>query len=247
MIARSEATPLSDTAAHIQLMAQRKEVRKDFLKNFDRLHEQVAEANRWNGRITNRVQKSKMAPEMATVNEKFSDANYYYLKTANELEIITHYNAVTDQSWAYFHVQLKQARDKVGRALLTQHQLPEVRATFTQRNKVLEDCLATYAEFRRNLGAWSLGYPQHLDLEQVTAFLDNLANVEAAALHAIKTRPSNSARAGSAAKQLFETEDNQLLIGVASTDAATRQQRFTVEGANGYRETWLPRSSSGTT
>ena len=245
LIARSEATPLNDTAAHIQLMAQRKEVRKDFLKNFDRLHEQVAEANRWNGRITNRVQKSKVAPEMATVNEKFSDANYYYLKTANELEIITHYNAVTDQSWAYFHVQLKQARNKVGRALLTQHQLPEVQATFTQRNKVLEDCLATYAEFRRNLGAWSLGYPQHLDLEQVTAFLDNLANVEAAALHAIKTRPSNSAKAGSAAKQLFETEDNQLLIGVASTDAATRQQRFTVEGANGYRETWLPRSSSG--
>ena len=245
MIARSEATPFSDTTAHIQLMAQRKEIRIEFLKDLDRLHTQVAEANRWNGRITNRVQKSKMASEMATVNEKFSDANYYYLKTANELEIITHYNAVADQSWTYFHVQLKQARDKVGRTLLTQHQLPEVRATFTQRNKVLEDCLATYAEFRRNLGVWSLGYPQHLDLEQLTAFLDNLANVEAAARHAIKTRPSNSAKAGSAAKQLFETEDNQLLIGVASTDAVTRQQRFTVEGANGYRETWLPRSSTG--
>ena len=245
MIARSEATPFSDTAAHIQLMAQRKEIRIEFLKDFDLLHTQVAEANRWNGRITNRVQKSKMAPDMARVNEKFSDANYYFLKTANEMEIITHYKAVTDQSWAYFHVQLKQARDKVGRALLTQHQLPEVQATFTQRNKVLEDCLATYAEFRRHLGAWSLGYPQHLDLKQVTAFLDNLAKVEASARHAIKTRPSNTAKTRSAAKQLFETEDNQLLIGVASTDAATQQKRFTVEGVNGHRETWLPRSSSG--
>ncbi|MNF24874.1 hypothetical protein D3C84_54820 [compost metagenome] len=75
MIARSEATPFSNTTAHIQLMAQRKEIRIEFLKDFDRLHTQVAEANRWNGRITNRVQKSKMAPDMATVNEKFSDAN----------------------------------------------------------------------------------------------------------------------------------------------------------------------------
>jgi hypothetical protein len=140
---------------------------------------------------------------------------------------------------------LKQARDKVGRALLTQHQLPEVQATFTQRNKVLEDCLATYAEFRRNLESWSLGYPQHLDLAQVTAFLDDLEKVEAFARNAIKTRPSNSAKAGSAAKQLFETEDNQLLIGVASTDAVTRQQRFTIKGVDGHRETWLPRSSSG--
>ena len=245
VIAHSDATPYNDTATHVQLMAQRKEIRIEFLKDYDQLHTQVTEANRWNGRITQRTQKSKMAPEMVTVNDKFSDANYYYLKAAHVLEIITHYTAVTDQSWVYFHVQLKEARNKVGRALLTQHQLPEVQATITQRNKVLEDCLTTYAEFRRNLGAWSLGYPQHLDLEHVTAFLDNLEKVEASARHAIKTRPSSTAKPGSAAKQLFETEDNQLLIGVASTDAATRQQRFTIEGVDGHRETWLPRSSSG--
>jgi len=245
LVARSDATPFSDTATHVQLMAQRKEIRKDFLKDFDLLHSHVAEANRWNGRITNRAQKSKMAADLATVNEKFSDANHYYLKAAHELEIITHYTAVTDQSWVYFHVQLKQARNKLGRALLTQHHLPEVQATFTQRNKVLEDCLATYAEFRRNLGAWSLGYPQHLDLEQVAAFLDNLEKVEEFARHAIRTRPTTTMNAGRAGKQLFETEDNQLLIGVASNDAVTRQKRFTIEGVDGHTETWLPRSSSG--
>ncbi|WP_223505133.1 dermonecrotic toxin domain-containing protein [Pseudomonas sp. GL-RE-29] len=245
LVARSDATPFSDTATHVQLMAQRKEIRKDFLKDFDLLHSHVAAANRWNGRITNRAQKSKMAPDLATVNEKFSDTNHYYLKAAHELEIITHYTAVTDQSWVYFHVQLKQARNKLGRALLTQHHLPEVQATFTQRNKVLQDCLATYAEFRRNLGAWSLGYPQHLDLEQVAAFLDNLEKVEEFARHAIKTRPSTTPNAGRSRKQLFETEDNQLLIGVASNDAVTRQKRFTIEGVDGHTETWLPRSSSG--
>ncbi|WP_347910843.1 DUF6543 domain-containing protein [Pseudomonas grandcourensis] len=243
LIARSNTTQVTDTAAHLQLMAQRKEVRKDFLKDFDQLHTTVEEANRWNRRITNRMQKSKLAQDMTTVNEKFSDANHFYLKTAHTLEIITHYDAVTDLSWAYFHVQLKTARNKVGRALLTQHHLPQVSASVSQRNKVLEDCLATYTGFRRQLGAWTLGYPQHLDLEQVTAFLDNLDRVEDFARHAIKTRPSVVPKEGRPGQQLFETEDNQLLIGIASTDAVTRQKRFTIEGVDGRTETWLPRSS----
>ncbi|EJM67282.1 hypothetical protein PMI29_02532, partial [Pseudomonas sp. GM49] len=243
LIARSDTTPLSGTAAHLQLIAQRKQVRKDFLKDFDQLHTTVEEANRWNRRITNRMQKSKMAQDMANVNEKFSDTNHFYLKTAHTLEIIARYDAVTDLSWMYFHVQLKAARNKVGRALLTQHHLPQVSASVSQRNKVLEDCLATYIEFRRQLGAWTLGYPQHLDLEQVTAFLDNLDKVEDFARHAIKTRPSVVPKEGRPGQQLFETEDNQLLIGIASTDAVTRQKRFTIEGVDGRTETWLPRSS----
>jgi hypothetical protein len=243
LVNRSDATPVNDTVSHLQLMAQRKVIRKDFLKYFDQVHMTVEEANRWNRRITNRTQKSKMANDMATVNEKFSDANHFYLKTAHTLDIITHYDAVTDLSWMYFHLQLKTARNKVGRALLTQQQLPHVSASVSQRNMVLDDCLATYAEFRRQLGAWTLGYPQHLDLEQVTAFLDNLDKVEDFARHAIKTRPSVVPKEGRAGQQLFETEDNQLLIGIASTDAVTRQKRFTVEGVDGRTETWLPRSS----
>jgi hypothetical protein len=243
LVARSDTTPVSDTAAHLLLMAQRKAVRKDFIKDFDQVHTMVEDANRWNRRITNRTQKARMAEDMAIVNEKFSDANHYYLKTAHVLEIISRYDAVIDPSWVYFHVQLKEARNKVGRALLTQHHLPQVRANLTQRNKVLEDCLATYAAFRRNLSAWTLGYPQHLDLEQATVFLDNLAKVEEFARHAIKNRPSSTPNEGRGGKQLFETEDNQLLIGVASTDAATRQKRFTIQGVNGQTETWLPRAS----
>lgn len=243
LLARSDTTPASDTAAHLRLTAQRKEVRKDFLKEFDQVHEMVGEAHHWNRRITNRAQKSMMAPDIANLSDKFSDANYYYLKTAHVLEIITRYDAVADLSWVYFHQQFKGARDKVGRALLNQHHLPEVHASHSQRNKVLEDCLATYAEFRRNLSAWTLGYPQHLDLEQVAAFLDNLEKVEDFARQAIKNRPSSTPGERTSGKQLFETEDNQLLIGVASTDTATRQQRFTIEDVDGRTETWLPRSS----
>lgn len=243
LIARSDVVPPADTVTHLQLMAQRKKVRKEFLEDFDRLHTQVEQANRWNARITNRTQKTTIAPDMAIVNTKMSDANYYYLKTAHVLEIIARHDAVDDMSWIYFHVQLKNARSKVGRTLLTQHHLPDVSASFSQRNKVLEDCLATYAEFRRNLGAWTLGYPQHLDLEQVAVFLDNLEKVEESARNAIKNRPAQASKANRSGKQLFETEDNQLLIGEASTDEVTRQKRFTLEGVDGHREIWLPRSS----
>jgi hypothetical protein len=243
LFARSDTTPATDTVAHLQLMAQRKQIRKDSLKDIDQLYNTVEEANRWNRRITNQVQKSKIAQDMATVNEKLNDANRVYLKMGHTLEIIARYEAVTDLSWKYFHEQFKAARNKVGRALRTQAHLPQVSASVSQRNKVLEDCLATYTEFRRRLNAWTLGYSQHLDLEQVTAFLDNLDKVEDFARHAIKTRPSVVPKQGRPGQQLFETEDNQLLIGIASTDAVTRQKRFTITGVDGRTETWLPRSS----
>lgn len=243
LIGRSDTTPANDTHAHLQLMAQRTEVRKDFIKDFDQLHTTVEEANRWNRRITYRTHKAKVASRLVTVNEKFSDANHCYLKTAHVLEIITRYDAVDDMSWVYFHVQLKKARTTVGRALLTQQHLPEVSANVSQRNRVLEDCLAHYAGFRRNLNTWTLSYPQHLDLEQVREFLDNLATVEEFARNAIKHRATITTKGGRSGKQLFETEDNQLLIGVENIDAATRQKRFTIEGMDGRTETWLPRSS----
>jgi hypothetical protein len=243
LIARSDTTQITDTAAHLQLMAQRKQVHKDFLKDVDQLHDMIEEAKRWNRRITNRVQKSRMAQDMTAVTEKYSDAVQCYLKTAHTLETITRYEAVNDLSWMYFHVQLRKARNKVNRALLTQHELPQVSASVSQRNKVLEDCLATYAEVRRQLGAWTLGYPQHLDLEQVTAFLGNLDKFEDFARNAIKTRTPVVPKQGRPGQQLFETEDNRLLIGIASTDAVSREKRFTIQGVDGRTETWLRRSS----
>jgi hypothetical protein len=242
LVAQSDATPFDDTTAHLSLMAQRKVVRKNFLKEFDHQHGLIEQANLWNSRITNRAHKAKMTAELAPLNQRFGETTHYYLRTAHILEIITHYEAVDDLSWVYFHVQLKEARVKVGRALLTQHHLPDVQASLAQRNRVIEDCLDTYAGFRRQLNAWTLGYPQHLDLEQVKAFLDGLTKVEQHARQAIRQRPAIKPKEAGG-KQLFETEDNQLLIGIESIDAGTRQKRFTIEGIDGYQETWLPRSS----
>jgi hypothetical protein len=243
LITRSDSTPVDDTAAHLKLMAERKEVRKTFIKEFDQQHQAVEQANRWNRRITRPKHKENVAKTIERLNKAYSDANYRYLKAAHVLETITHYDAVDDLSWTYFHVQLKKSREKVGRALLTQHQLPQVRSSVGQRNRIFEDCQAIYTQFRRQLGAWTLGYPQHLDLEQVTVFLDNLDQMEAFARHALKNRSTITPVEERSGRQLFETEDNQLLIGVASTDTTTRQQRFIIEGVDGRTETWLPRSS----
>ncbi|MGE8066062.1 dermonecrotic toxin domain-containing protein [Pseudomonas sp. NPDC089569] len=239
--ARSNATPPDQTAVHLNLMAQRKPLRKTFLTELDQQHLLVEQANNWNARITFRAQKTRLADDMALLNKKLNDANYYYLKTAHSLETVARYEAVDDLSWLYFHTQFKTAQNKMGRSMLTQHHLPDVHSSATQRNRVVEDCLTTYAEFRRNLQAWTLGYPQHLDLEQVAVFLDNLQKLEELARHAIKHRAPVAPDANSP-RRLFETEDNQLLIGIASTDTVTRQQRFTLEGV-GQTETWLPRNS----
>lgn len=243
LVEQSDATPPTHTSTQLRLMNQRKAVRKIFLKEFDHLHAITEQASLWNSRISNRAQKAMMARDMAALTQKLGETTHCYLKAAHILEIITRYDEVADLSWVYFHVQLKEARVKTGRALLMQHQLPEVQASLAQRNRVLEDCLDTYAGFRRQLNAWILGYPQHLDLEQINPFLDALTKVEEQGRHAIKHRPPIKPREASNGKQLFETESNQLLIGIETIDAVTRQKRFTIEGIDGYRETWLPRSS----
>jgi hypothetical protein len=243
LVAQSDITPPGDSAAHLVLMSMRKAVRKEFIKEFDNLHAFAEQANVWNERITNRTQKSRMAQDMAGLNRRLSEKNQDYLKTAHLLEMITRYDAVNDLSWVYFHIQLQQARVKVGNTLLRHHHLAEVEASLVQRHRVLEDSLETYAEFRRTLNAWKLGYPQHLDLEQLQPFLDGLAKVEEQARQAIRLRPPNKPAAGPITRRLFETENNQLLIGVETIDASTRQRQFVIEGMDGYRETWLPRSS----
>jgi hypothetical protein len=243
LLSRSDTTPASDTRAHLHLMGQRKNVRKAFLQEFDQAHAAVEQVNLWNRRITNKDHKARMAADVAAVNNTLSETNYRYLKAAHLLEIISRVDAIDDTTWVYFHMQLKQARTQVGRALFSQHNLSQVRASLPQRNRVFEDCLATYTEFRRNLKAWTLGYPQHLDLEQIAPFLDNLTKVEEYARNALRNRASITPTESTAGKKLFETEDNRLLVGVEHTDAATRQKRFTIEGIDGHTETWLPRSS----
>ena len=243
LLTRSDTTPINDTRAHLRLMEQRKNTRKAFLQEFDQAYAAMEQVNLWNRRITQREHKARMAADVATVNKTLSETNYRYLKTAHLLEIISRVDAVDDTTWLYFHAQLKQARTQVGRVLFTQHNLPQVRASLAQRNRVFDDCLATYTDFRRNLNAWTLGYPQHLDLEQVAPFLENLAKVEELARNALRNRTAITPTEGTTGKKLFETEDSRLLVGVEHTDAATRQKRFTIEGVDGRTETWLPRSS----
>ncbi|WP_353742185.1 DUF6543 domain-containing protein [Pseudomonas fluorescens] len=243
LVDRSGATPNTNTSTHLKLLAERKEARMDFIKEFDQQHQAVEDARQWVRRITHSPQKEEAAKTMQLLNDTHSDSTYRYLRTAYVLETIPHFEAVDDLTWLYFHVRLKQSREKVGRVLFTQYQLPQVRSNIGQRNRVFEECLTTYREFRRQLGAWTLGYPQHLDMEQVRAFLDDLDQMEALARHAIGNRSAAPPPTKSTGKQLFETEDNRLLIGEPSTDVVTRQQRFTIEDVDGRTETWLPRSN----
>ncbi|MHA3736503.1 hypothetical protein ACXR0M_12600 [Pseudomonas sp. Eth.TT006] len=239
----SDATPATDTRRHLDLMRQRKTLRSTFLTEFARAYSQLEQVNLWHPRMTDQTHRARIAADVASVNSTFSPANQRYLNAAHRLELITHPDAIDDATWGYFHVQMKKARTEIGRAMFTQHNLTSVKANPTQRVRVLEDCLTIYTQFRRGLNAWTLGYPQHLDFEHVAPFLDHLARLEEHARYALRNRTVSPAGQPASDKRLFETDDNRLLVGVEQTDPVTRQKRFTIEGADGHTETWLPRSS----
>ncbi|WP_085655971.1 dermonecrotic toxin domain-containing protein [Pseudomonas sp. B11(2017)] len=240
---QSETTPASDTPRHLALMDRRKAVRMAFLKEYEQAHALTEELNRWQARITSREHRARTAADVATVNKKFSRANHDYLKTAHLLELITRADAVDDPAWMYFHVQLKRARTEVGRTLYVQHNLPQVQASQAQRRQILEAALTAYTEFRRRLNAWRLGYPQHLDLEHLSAFLEQLTQIEHSTRNALRNVTPVVPAERAPGKRLFRAEDDRLLIGSELTDPDTRSTRFTIEGINGHNETWIPQAN----
>ncbi|MBV4456884.1 hypothetical protein KVG96_02850 [Pseudomonas sp. COR58] len=243
LLRQSEATPPSDTRRHLALMDQRKSVRMAFLKEYEQAHALTDELNQWQARITRHEHRAQTAADVATVNATFSRANHDYLKTAHLLEMITRADAVDDTTWMYFHVQLKRARTEVGRTLYVQHNLPQVQASQAQRRQILEEALTAYGAFRRNLNAWRLGYPQHLDLAHLSAFLDELANIEHSTRNALRNVTPVTPAERAPGKKLFRAEDDRLLIGSELTDPATRSTRFTIEGVDGRNETWVAQAN----
>lgn len=233
LAARSDATPVTETNTHLHLLEQRKNARVGILKEIDLIDAASDQINTWSRRITADGQKSKVAAEIATLNKILLDSNRHYMRTGQYLEIISRYDAINDTSWFYLQAQMAEARSKVGRALFTQLSLTEVRANLSQRNQILQDCIDTYDQFRRQLNAWTASYPQHFHSNYVAPLMDGLEKMGARANNAIKQPPS-APQPGQSIKKIFETEDNKLLIG----EPAPNKNQFTISGVNGRNETW---------
>jgi hypothetical protein len=237
LIAQMDALPANTLAERIRLLEDTQKLRLKLMQELNQIEARMHDLNLWYERITVGTEKAQLTPEVAMLNGRLSEANLLYLKTGHLLEIVKRFDTTGDISWFYLQRQAETLGAKVDRALFTQHSLPEVRATRPERNRILQDCLDLYAQFRQEMNAWTASYPQHFHLDGVAPLL---ASIEKMAERARKTidQPASVAPAGQSNKKVFTTEDDQLLIGVERWEPTTQTRQYTLTGQGGHPEIW---------
>lgn len=236
-----ETTPVMDIQRHLQLLQQRKQVRLKLVKKLDETSRVMQEVEAWNKRITVAEQRANVQEDVEVVQQKFSQATTELLKVGNYLEIVNRYEAAIDVSWILLQRGIAGSRSRLDRALNNQLHLTEVRASATQRERVLQDCHATYQNYHRDFLAWNASYPQFFDQPHVEPFLEGLRHITELAERWRKKSafPTQTRQPGPAqpARRLFETEDNQVLMGIE--EHADRQRRMTIPGINNNTEIYV--------
>jgi hypothetical protein len=230
-----DSLPNADYKLILSLLQQRKNVRIGVIKELESIDASSAQIDEWSRRITNDAQRKIVTTEKDKLTTALLSENRQYLTTGQYLQVVSRFDAVNDVSWFYLQTQMSDARARIDRVLATQRSLPQVNARHAERNKLLEDCLAAYDQFRKELTAWTASYPQHFDLTYVPLLLDGIEKTAESARQAIR-QTSVPRPTGPVVKKIFETEQGQLLIG----DVISGQDRFTLKGIDGYTENWLP-------
>lgn len=234
---RLDALPATALSERLRVLEDIRKLRLEMVKEFNTIDAHLRELNHWYQRITVSAQKAQLTQEVTMLNGRLSEANILYLRTGNLLEMVTRYETSNDLSWFFLQGQARAIRDRVDRGLLAQYSLPQVSATKAQRNQILQECIESYNQFRRDMNAWTASYPQHFHLEAVPLLMDGIEKMAERARKAIDL-PAPATPAGQISKKVFTTETDQLLIGVEHLEPSTQKRRYTLTGRSGYEEIW---------
>ncbi|VVP72738.1 hypothetical protein PS918_01472 [Pseudomonas fluorescens] len=233
----------SPLAERLRVLDDVRKLRLEMLKEFDSIESLMQDLNLWYHRISERAQRTQLTDEVAMLNKRLSEANILNLRTGNLIETVSRYDTIDDLSWFMLQNQAQAKRVQLDRALFKQFNLPETTATRAERNRILQDCIEQYDQFRRAMNAWTISYPQHFHLENVPPLLDSLEKMTQRARKALDIPPP-PAPAGTASKKVFTTENDELLIGVEHWEPATQQRQYTLTGRDGYTEIWEPTANN---
>ncbi|VVO84229.1 hypothetical protein PS874_01831 [Pseudomonas fluorescens] len=239
-----------------QYFVVREEVRKIRIKivsEQDQIEELIDQAKQWFRKITP-PQKNAKTPTSDQINfeelrEKIeyssqaSGLNAEVVKTGHLLEIMKRVDITSDRSWLDLQQQTKSLRVKFEEAVFTHYDLPEVRATRRERERMLRDCLTVYTQFHRELQAWSTSFPQHFHLEAIDPLLTTINKLAERAREGI-AKPTVAKPIRQSTKKIFTTEDDRLLIGTERWENTTQKRQYVMSGLGGT-EIVLEQGSNG--
>ncbi len=232
-----DALPATSIAERLVQLREMRTLRVDVTLFIEEIESLMGDLNRWYKLISVRSDKALLTPAVNELNSRFNDFNLGYLKTAHRLESIKNFENTGDVSWLYLQKRAWQLRVDMDRALFTQFNLSDVSTSPAKRRQILSNCLDIYARYCREMNQWTTSYPQYFHMEE---FEPLMAGIEAMAKRAREAidDPSPPRTTGQSTKKVFQTEDQQWLIGVENWEPRTRKKQFVVNHGNAGREVW---------
>ncbi|MHA6577464.1 dermonecrotic toxin domain-containing protein [Pseudomonas yamanorum] len=225
--------------AVLNILRQRKRVSTEILRDLDMIDANFSQFNRWFEQVTDNTHRARLSPMLEQFRRVLNDNYRMHLRLAHRFDTLEAYPEAAELSWFYLRAQSRDSYAKVNRAQASHFELPNASANIGQRRKVLEDCIQAYEQFRLTIRTWNLGYPQHFDQTQLSAFFVDIDQMIGLARRALKESPASRPPAGQPVRRVFETEDNISLVGTESIDPQTQATTYQVESARGRTETWV--------
>ena len=236
LIEKLDNLPQDSLKQRLATLEQIRSVRAAVVRDIDQIDALMVDLNTWYARITNKGEKATLTPEVEEMTGRFSDANLLYLKTAHLMETVNRFDGIKDVSWFYLQQQSGSLRARVDRALYTQHMLSHG-SGIRGRNQVLQNALALYTRFLREMKVWTTSYPQHFHMDSVEQLMAGIEKMAERARKGIDL-PALPAPPGQARKKVFTTEDEQVLFGVEEWVEATQSHRYRLTGKGNVEEVW---------
>lgn len=248
LIEKTASMPATDVAEHLQVMKRRKQVRLQIIEKLDAVSRLTHAVEVWSRRVTIAAHRGFIREDVDFALAHFEQHTCDILKVRHYLEVINRYDTATDPSWFFLQREVARSRVDVDRNLSNLFHLPEVRANAGQRKKMLQASIDSIQAYRRQLLAWNTSDPHVFDQTYVPPLLEQLQAVSDLAERWKQKVPAAAqparqpGKGPSVARKLFETEDDQIFVGVEE-DHGKPQQRFIIANVNNRTEVYVPGES----
>jgi len=228
---------------HMALWARRKQVRLGLAEDAKAIEARLAQMTEWEAKVTLPRHRSGVMNDAIAVRETHNPCVMNVHKAQQYVEAINRYDITPSADWFTLINEMKPRRNRLERALDTQLSLPEVtpKPTAQMRQRVLEQCIQTYNQYRTALNVWVATYPSLFDTAHVAPLLKCLQELTTLAHDGIRKLPGrgDTLKPGNpqvpTVRRLFEVEEVGWVSGIVE-HPDTPNQRITLTGANGETE-----------
>lgn len=221
----------------LEISARMKSVHAKALSEVDDLRRQIEGMREWRRLAKPTANTPKILKVFDDQLEAFANPFLDFMELDLLLKLLTKPARSLDGGWINLQKLMRKPSKDLDRSLTTLQCLSSAQVSAQQRSNILAHALEQIRQFRNHLRYWQASYFQYFDEPSVGRLETTLMSYERYFTSARPNtkQPAPTSGQGKTQPRVFETAENQLLIG----EADPRQSNiYRITGENGRTEIW---------